>query len=177
MQTGRCAKYLCKQQHLNFPNSSKPEDERMSVKNSLLISSIGILLLAGCSTTVNMYPVKGPLSEQKPLPVLVATVDGIMGNTGGFNLTLPSGATCSGRWSSIAPMSVGHSSIGLAGAWGFVYGSGYSVRNLPGINRGEAMATCTDHTTIQVEFFTGSGTANGNGVAQDSAGNTYKLIF
>ncbi len=124
-----------------------------------------------------MYPVKGPLSEQKPLPVLIATVDGIMGNTGGFNVTLPSGANCSGHWSSIAPMSVGYSSIGLANAWGVVYGTGYSVRNLPGINRGEAMATCTDHTSIQVEFFTGSGTANGNGVAQDSAGNTYKLIF
>lgn len=149
----------------------------MTSKTSSLTIALGSLLVAGCSTTVNMYPVKGPLSEQKPLPVLVATVDGIMGNTGGFNLTLPSGATCSGRWSSIAPMSIGHSSMTLAGAWGVVYGTGYSVRNLPGINRGEAMATCTDHTTIQVEFFTGSGTANGNGVAQDSSGNIYKLIF
>lgn len=149
----------------------------MPVKFASLITSIGIFLLAGCSTTVNMYPVKGPLSEQKPLPVLVATVDGIMGNTGGFKLTLPSGAACSGRWSSIAPMSVGYSNIGMAGAWGVVYGAGYSVRNVPGINRGEAMATCSDHTTIQVEFFTGSGTANGNGVALDSSGNIYKLIF
>ena len=149
----------------------------MTTKISSFAIALGALLIAGCSTTVNMYPVKGPLSEQKPLPVLIATVDGIMGNTGGFSLTLPSGANCSGRWSSIAPMSVRHSSIALAGAWGVVYGTGYSVRNLPGINRGEAMATCTDHTTIQVEFFTGSGTANGNGVAQDSEGNIYKLIF
>src|SRR5690554_5269449 len=139
----------------------------MSDKTSLLAIVFATFLLSGCSTTVNMYPMKGPLSEQKPLPVLVATVDGIMGNTGGFNLTLPSGATCSGRWSCIAPMSVGSSNVALASAWGIVYGSGYSVRNLPGINRGEAMATCADHTTIHVEFFAGSGTANGNGVAQD----------
>jgi len=30
---------------------------------------------------------------------------------------------------------------------------------------------------MQVEFYTGSGTANGYGVAKDSANNIYKLIF
>lgn len=124
------------------------------------LAAMLMLALVGCSTTVNMYPVKGPLSEQKPLRVLVATADGIMGNTGAFNVTLPSGTPCTGRWSSIAPMSAGYYSVGtLAGAWGVVYGSGYSVRNVPGVNRGEAMATCTDGTVLQVEFFTGSGTA------------------
>ena len=34
------------------------------------------------------------------------------------------------------------------------------------VNRGEAMLVCNDGASIQVEFFTGSGTANGYGVAK-----------
>lgn len=147
------------------------------MKTLSAIAVASLILLGGCSTTVNMYPVKGPLSQKKPLPVLIATVNGIMGNSGDFNVDMPSGAKCVGRWSSIAPMSTGFTSAAMTGAWGTVYGSGFSVRNVPGINRGEAMATCTDNTTMQVEFFTGSGTASGNGVAQDSNENVYKLIF
>ncbi|CAN7226500.1 hypothetical protein LJR175_000824 [Variovorax sp. LjRoot175] len=132
-----------------------------------------------------MYPVKGPLVEQRPVPVVLATVDGILGNTGGFYLTLPNGDECRGRWSSIAPMSVtyssgtasGTASDGWSTVWSTVYGSGYTVRNKPGVNRGEAMAICSKGGNVQAEFLTGSGTANGTGVAKDSYGNFYKLIF
>lgn len=62
-----------------------------------------------------------------------------------------------------------------------MYGSvaGYAVTagNVPGVNRGEAFLTCDRSTTLQAEFFTGSGTANGYGVAKDSRGNIYKMIF
>jgi hypothetical protein len=46
-----------------------------------------------------------------------------------------------------------------------------------GINRGEAMAVCKSGNQIHVEFYTGSGTANGVGVAKDDQGNVFKLIF
>ena len=36
-----------------------------------------IFLVGSCSTTVNMYPIEGPLSLQSPLPILIASVDGI----------------------------------------------------------------------------------------------------
>lgn len=141
--------------------------------------------LAACSTTATLYPVDGPLSKQQPLPVLTATVDGIMGNTGGISMTLPDGEQCTGKWSSIAPMSVGFSSAsasgaatnGMASVWTTVYGSGFSVRNLPGVNKGEAMLVGDRGTVIQVEFYTGSGTANGTGVARDNKGNIYKVLF
>lgn len=148
-----------------------------------------VLAIAGastaCSTTATLYPVDGPLSQQQPLPVLTATVDGIMGNTGGISLLLPDGERCIGKWSSIAPMSVGYSTAfasgsaanGLASAWATVYGSGFSVRNVPGVNKGEAILVGNRGTVIRVEFFTGSGTANGNGVAKDNEGNTYKVLF
>lgn len=144
-----------------------------------------VAFLTACSTTATLYPVDGPLSKQQPLPVLTATVDGIMGNTGGISLSLPDGELCKGRWSSIAPMSVGYSTAsasgsatnGMASVWTTVYGSGFSVRNLPGVNKGEAMLVGDRGTVIQVEFYTGSGTANGTGVAKDNKGNAFKVLF
>ncbi len=32
-------------------------------------------------------------------------------------------------------------------------------------------------TIIQVEFYTGSGSANGSGVAKDNNGNIFKVLF
>ncbi len=37
--------------------------------------------------------------------------------------------------------------------------------------------TCSRGTTIEAEFFTGSGTANGYGIARDSNANIYKMLF
>jgi hypothetical protein len=146
---------------------------------------ISATLLAACSTTATLYPIDGPLSKQQPLPILTATVDGIMGNTGGISMTLPDGERCTGKWSSIAPMSVGVSTASASGSainsmtsvWTTVYGSGFSLSNLPGVNKGEAMLVGDRGTVIQVEFYTGSGTANGSGVAKDNKGNIYKILF
>lgn len=150
-----------------------------------LAIAMAVTLIAACSTTATLYPVDGPLSKQQPLPVLTAAVDGIMGNTGGISLALPDGENCTGKWSSIAPMSVGFSTAtasgsatnGMASVWATVYGSGFSVRNLPGVNKGEAMLVGDRGTVIQVEFYTGSGTANGSGVAKDNKGNVFKVLF
>ena len=155
-----------------------------------LKESFGIiltLLMSACSisTTATLYPIEGPLAKQQPLPVLTAIVDGITGNTGGITLSLPNGEQCTGKWSSIAPMSVGYSSgigfgsttIGMSSVWQTVYGSGFSMRNLPGVNKGEAMLVGNKGTVIQVEYYTGSGTANGTGVAKDNKGNIFKVLF
>lgn len=141
--------------------------------------------LVGCSTIATLYPIEGPLSKQSPLPTPIAKINGILGNTGTISLVLPDGEVCNGRWSSIAPMSTGFSSgsasglatSGLSSTWATVYGSGYSLANVPGVNRGEAMLVGDRGTVIQVEFYTGSGTANGTGVAKDNKGNIYKVLF
>lgn len=150
-----------------------------------LTAGMAVTAIAACSTTATLYPVDGPLSKQQPLPVLTAAVDGIMGNTGGISLVLPDGENCTGKWSSIAPMSVGFSTAaasgsatsGMASVWATVYGSGFTVRNLPGINKGEAMLVGDRGTIFQVEFYTGSGTASGSGVAKDNKGNIFKVLF
>jgi hypothetical protein len=144
-----------------------------------------VIFASGCSTTATLYPVEGPMSQQSPLPVITATADGMTGNTGDISLILPDGEVCKGRWSSIAPMSVRYSAAsasgtatsGLSSAWATVYGSGFSIANLPGVNKGEAMLVGDRGRVIQVEFYTGSGTANGVGVAKDHKGNIFKVIF
>lgn len=139
---------------------------------------VATLALGGCLTqTVNMYPVQGPLSKQIPLPVVAAVADGIAGNTGDITLTMPDREACKGKWSSAAPQQVAVSSGSLFSMYGSLAGYSVTAGNVPGVNRGEAFIACDRDTTIQLEFFTGSGTANGYGVAKDSRQNVYKLIF
>jgi len=116
---------------------------------------------------------EGPLAAKKPLPSIVATVDGITNNTGGVTMSLPNGETCSGKWASAAPQYAG--TVSLLTQYGAV--SGFATGIKPGVNRGEAFIACSQGTTMQAEFYTGSGTANGYGVAKDSNGNVYKMIF
>lgn len=150
---------------------------------SVLFSAFAFL--SGCSTTATFFPVSGSLSQAKPISPIVATVDGIWGNTGKISLVLTGGESCSGIWSSVAPTSssanigFGTASISsnMASAWGSAYGTGFTIGNMASVNRGEAMLICNKGTTIQVEFFTGSGTANGYGVAKDSNGNVFKVLL
>jgi hypothetical protein len=136
-----------------------------------------IVGLSACSTTANLYPVEGPLSRENPVPTLVATVDGITSNTGGFNFVMPDGEICTGRWSSVAPQYAAVATTSLFSRYGTVTGYGTSVGIVPGVNKGQAFATCSDNTRFEVEFYTGSGTANGYGIANDTNGNVYKMIF
>lgn len=145
------------------------------------------ILLSGCSlsVTAKLYPVKGPYSMQKPIPVLRAQVKDVQNNSGDATVTLPDGEVCTGSWSSLTPQQVstttltGHGNLrsGIETAYATVYGTAYTVSNVPGINRGTAYLVGDRGTTMEVEFFTGSGTASGNGVAIDSKGNVYKVIF
>jgi hypothetical protein len=135
------------------------------------------LVLMSCTTTAQLYPVKGPLSERNPVPVLTAKVDGIWGNTGNINLTLPDGEECHGRWSSAAGVAVNFGMVNLRSQYQYLSGSGLSVGNVPGVNRGEAVAVGNRGTIIEIEFYTGSGTASGYGIAADNKGNIYRIIF
>jgi hypothetical protein len=146
----------------------------------VIIAVIGLSpLLLGCSSSqmVTFYPVKGPLSTQVPLPVITAKADGVTGNTGPLTMSLPSGEACAGQWSSAAPQAVAVTAGSLFSLYGPAAGYSVTAGNVPGVNRGEAFMSCDRGTTVQAEFFTGSGTANGYGVAKDSANNIYKMLF
>jgi hypothetical protein len=124
-----------------------------------------------------MFPTAGPLHQKKPSPVLLATVENITSNSGPFSVLYPDGDYCSGRWASIAPQMVSVGWGNLFNAYGGLAGVSTSIANLPGINKGEAMAVCQSGNRLKVEFYTGSGTASGTGIAVDDNGNVFKLIF
>ncbi len=64
----------------------------------------------------------------------------------------------------------------LFSQYGTVVGFSYSGIQ-PGVNKGHAFMTCSHGTTFEAEFFTGSGTANGYGIARDSNENIFKMLF
>lgn len=140
---------------------------------------LAVFLLCGCvSTDVNMYPVEGPLSKQRPLPVVKAKAGAVESNSGPMILTLPDKQECKGTWSSAAPKTGSVSTDTLFSAYGgAMFGSTVTTGILPGVNKGQAFVACNRGTTLEAEFYTGSGTANGYGIARDSDGNVYKMLF
>jgi hypothetical protein len=137
------------------------------------------MLTSACamSVPVTLYPVQGPYTQKNPKPVITATTHDVQRNTGKFEVVLPSGEKCSGQWSSAAGIVVTTGSVSLFTQYGHIAGFGTAVSNVPGTNKGQAISFCQSGTTLEAEFVTGSGTANGFGVAKDSDGNVYKMLF
>ncbi|KXF78534.1 hypothetical protein ATN84_01710 [Paramesorhizobium deserti] len=147
----------------------------MSIKISAILAPVA---LTGCmSANVNMYPIEGPYAQIVPRPVVKAVAQGVEGNSGPIKATLPDGQTCIGTWSSVAPRTGYVSTGALFTQYGAVFGSTVTQGILPGVNKGQAFMTCSRGTSVDAEFFTGSGTANGYGIAKDSTGNVYKMLF
>lgn len=158
---------------------NSPEGDEMSLMKCYkrwLFIPVTVLAI-GCSTTAMLFPVEGPLSQQNPVPTIQATANGIMGNTGSMSLTMPDGESCSGKWSSAAGAGVNVGTGSLIGTYGSIYGFGMAVSTGTGQNPGWAFLTCNKGRTIQVEFVTGAGTANGFGFAKDNRGNIYRVLF
>jgi hypothetical protein len=144
-----------------------------------LITVLSFLLLGACSMSVpvSMYPVKGPYAELKKKPVVTAIAHDVQNNTGVFEVTMPDGEKCLGKWSSAAGVVHSSTTGTIWTKYGAIVGVGSTTSNVPGVNRGQAMSFCESGRSIEAEFLTGSGTANGYGVAVDSNGNIYKLLF
>ena len=141
---------------------------------------VAVGLFSGCvaaTAIATFFPVEGPLSERVPVPTISATATGIAGNTGAVSLTMPDGEACQGRWSSAAATAVTVTSSSLIGTYGAIYGTGVTASPGRGQNPGVAVLTCTDGRTIEMEFVTGAGTANGFGFAKDNRGNVFRVLF
>jgi hypothetical protein len=55
-----------------------------------------VLVTSGCASA-RFYPVQGPLSDQKPVPVLKGMLTARL-VSGSMKIKLPSGEVCTGRW-------------------------------------------------------------------------------
>ncbi len=145
----------------------------------LQLPLVAIAALAACTPTgdFNLFPVDGPLAAQNPPVVIVARASNPEGSSGTLNFRLPDRTRCEGSWSSVVPRTVSRTR-GLSLS---LRRPGVEISNtneeVPGVNRGEIYAICTDNTRIDGAFVTGSGTNSGTGTATDTKGNTYKILF
>lgn len=135
------------------------------------------MMASSCKLTAMLMPVAGPLSEQRPVPMMNLRADGIMGNTGKLSFALPSGEKCEGRWSSSGGSSATLATGSLLSQYGSTFISGYAVSTGGGQNMGQALANCVNGSTFQFEFVTGSGTGHGYGIAKDNNENVYRMVF
>lgn len=151
----------------------------------LVFALAAAVALSSCSVTGNLYPVEGPLSEIRPLPVIPIEIQDVQRNSGRARLVLPSGEVCSGQWSVVAPRMAGTVtttgsgtvSSGLDSTFVEIHGQSFVNVAAPGVNKGQAILTGDRGTVIEAAFLVGSGTASGHGVARDDRGNVFKVLF
>ena len=145
--------------------------------NYTMTNKISIFLvlsiLTSCNVTLELYPIKGPLSTTIPIKVLRAKATNVIGNSGKCFLTLSDGEKCTGRWSSTAGVRKSINNSGLL----LSYGQELGLSPRGNENRGFAMLLGNKGTSIEIEFLNGAGTAHGFGVAKDNKGNIYKVLF
>ena len=138
-----------------------------------LIFILVAFVFSSCSITLDLYPAKGPLSNQVPIKVIKAKATNVTSNSGRCFLTLPDGEYCEGRWSSTAGVKGSPNNYSLL----LTYGQELGLAPRGNENRGYAMLLGTKGTSIEIEFLTGAGTAHGFGVAKDNHGNLFRVLF
>ena len=121
------------------------------MKPKVLLVLPALSLLAGCIASFRLYPIKGPLSAQTPLPVFSGKVTGVL-NSGD-----------------------------MASVWDLVYGPGYFIAHVLGARLyAQAAITGSRGTALNVEFYRpnpGGEQIRIFGVAKDSKDGVYKMVF
>lgn len=148
----------------------------MSLKPFLALCALAVGL--GCSLPLHVYPIQGPLAQQRPGLVLEGRISGLL--SGSTEIRLPSGETCRGSWARVLQNSEGAGERTEWGqTWDAVYGQGYFVAHVLGSGRrGRAMLQGDQGSQIALEFYTEA--VKGSpvlGVARDGSGNVYKMAI
>jgi hypothetical protein len=163
------------------------------MKTKLVLALLSTCVVAGSAAAFaeTLYPVQGPLAAQASPPAMKLNFHG--STSGNFSLVQTSGETFQGKWASVTPAFVNNKTPenpasylpqpNLAFAWDAVYGQGYFVGQVLGTRIRQAVATGDKGTVVQVECLYGDQRFPGvpnfgfNGVAVDSKGNIYKVVF
>ena len=164
----------------------KKDNQMLQRLVSLAFLSAFTVVVSGCSLNGSFYPVQGTLASQSPAPVYVVkftahpptslSVSGAIANekvSGTLIRTLP------------APKQAPNVPVPppMTSQWDAVYGLGtYTAHVLGSGQDARGVLTGAAGTTFDVEIHTGhaaNGTGIGRleGVAQDSKGNLYKVVF
>src|ERR1017187_4437728 len=157
------------------------------MKTKLVLALLSICVVAGGAAAFGetLYPVQGTAGAQAPPPVMKATFHGT--TSGNFSLVQANGETFQGKWAALTPSFASNKTPenpasylpqpNLASAWDTVYGQGYFLAQVLGTRIMQVVATGDKGTVIQVERLYGDPRAGFNGVAVDSKGNVYKVIW
>jgi hypothetical protein len=157
----------------------------MKAKFALLLLSACIISGSVAAFGETLYPVQGPMAAQAPPPVITAKFNGT--SSGKFTLVQANGESFQGKWASLIPSFVNTKTPetpasflpqpNLAFAWDAVYGQGYFLAQIVGTRIRQVVATGNNGTVIQVECLFGDARAGLNGIAVDSKGNLFKVVW
>ena len=144
----------------------------MTVRN--LIIAAFASLLAACTSTGTLLPVSGAYYDAGYTAPIKAKFERRKPNGGKMMLTLPDGEYLEGRWAIVDKAQ-------SVASWGdlMVLPDPAITRlsSSPDAYRATAHLTGERGTTMDVEYIFNSTTARGQGVARDSLGNIYRLVF
>lgn len=159
------------------------------MKSKLCLLLLVISASLACNHTARLYPVQGPLSVQKPVPVMIAKITGTF-TPGDISVVLSDGEVCKGHWNILNPAKPARNSNtataadnSMSSAWDTIYGPGFYVSRVLGAQYyAQAVVTGNRGTILNVEMYRPSDDAEKGigvvkGVAKDNRDNLYKLVL
>jgi hypothetical protein len=145
-----------------------------------LLLAVFVILGSAHAYAQRLYPVQGPLATVPSPQEFTARMHG--STTGQITVTLANGETFNGQWSTLVAFSTNTNpkkaptgsplQPNLASAWDAVYGQGFYLAKVIGVGIGQSLLTGNQGTVVQLEYFN-----NKEGVALDSKGNIYKMVW
>jgi len=138
--------------------------------------------LAGCSAYGHFYPVKGPLAAQTPPPVLVGKFTAHPPTKLTVAMTLNDGERATGTIYVVLPVPKkpvpANVPPAMTAQWDAVYGRGSYVARVLGQGQdGRGTIVGDRGTALNVEVSYNPRVSPLQGVAEDNAGNVYKVTF
>ena len=138
-----------------------------------------MLALSGCySKPLGVMASEDPSFKGMDVQLAEARLHNFLSDHGTITLALPNGDKCHGKWTSSKKRFAGVPRGSLLYAMGPLTDRNVSiVGNEASSRNGKATLYCWQGTTVEVDFVTRRGTADGYGVAMDSGGRYYLLDF
>ena len=156
-----------------LPGSSLLHEIRTVLLCAVAFAPASCGIVVPVPASVHLYPLRGPISDQKPVPVIPATAWGTVFSTS-LSIDLPDGETFEGSVIRVSPSDSADDD--LASVWDSVYGSGhYLARVLGSGSHGRATLRGNRGATLVLEVNTETKESPLEGVAKDSKGNVFKV--
>jgi hypothetical protein len=151
------------------------------MKAQFCILLLATTMLLGCAP-LRFYPVQGPLVSMNPAPVLTAKL-----NAKNISLVLNDGEVCKGKWATATPGEKATPPNGMppdnmSSLWDSIYGQGFYKSHILGMQIMQSVAHGQKGTTLEIQLYKSdtheiNGVPDIKGVAKDSKGNVYKVVY